>query len=48
MQQAINLPNFCSRNGLTELEQGRVPDALVEALKAKGHSMRVIEQTSGL
>jgi gamma-glutamyltranspeptidase / glutathione hydrolase len=48
VQQAINLPNFGSRNGPTELEQGRVPDALVEALKAKGHNVRVMEQTSGL
>ncbi|MGV8893798.1 MAG: gamma-glutamyltransferase [Burkholderiaceae bacterium] len=48
VQQAINLPNFGSRNGPTELEQGRVSDALVEALKAKGHNVRVMEQTSGL
>jgi gamma-glutamyltranspeptidase/glutathione hydrolase len=46
--QAISLPNFGSRNGPTELEQGRVSDALVEALKAKGHNVRVMEQTSGL
>ena len=45
---AISLPNFGSRNGPTELEQGRVSDALVEALKAKGHNVRVMEQTSGL
>ena len=48
VQQAISLPNFGSRNGPTELEQGRAPDALVEALKAKGHNVRVMEQTSGL
>lgn len=48
VQQAISLPNFGSRNGPTELEQGRVSDALVEALKAKGHNVRVMEQTSGL
>jgi len=48
MQQAISLPNFGSRNGPTELEQGRVSDSLVEALKAKGHNVRVMEQTSGL
>jgi gamma-glutamyltranspeptidase / glutathione hydrolase len=48
VQQAINLPNFGSRNGPTELEQGRVSDALIEQLKAKGHNVRVIEQTSGL
>lgn len=48
VQQAISLPNFGSRNGPTELEQGRVTDALIEQLKAKGHNVRVMEQTSGL
>ena len=48
VQQAINLPNFGSRNGPTELEQGRVSEALIAALKAKGHNVRVMEQTSGL
>ena len=48
VQQAIGLPNFGSRNGPTELEQGRVSDALVEQLKAKGHNVRLMEKTSGL
>jgi gamma-glutamyltranspeptidase/glutathione hydrolase len=48
VQQAIDLPNFGSRNGPTELEEGRVPSALIEALKAKGHTVRVSDQTSGL
>ncbi|MDC8757584.1 gamma-glutamyltransferase [Janthinobacterium fluminis] len=48
VQQAINLPNFGSRNGPTELEAGRAPAALVEALKARGHEVRVFDQTSGL
>jgi gamma-glutamyltranspeptidase/glutathione hydrolase len=48
VQQAISLPNFGSRNGPTELEQGRVPDTMVEQLKAKGHNVRLMEQTSGL
>lgn len=48
VQQAISLPNFGSRNGPTELEEGRASDALVEQLKAKGHNVRQIEQTSGL
>ncbi|WP_035626055.1 gamma-glutamyltransferase [Herminiimonas sp. CN] len=48
VQQAISLPNFGSRNGPTELERGRVSDALVDELKAKGHNLRVMEQTSGL
>jgi gamma-glutamyltranspeptidase/glutathione hydrolase len=48
VQQAISLPNFGSRNGPTELEQGRVPDAVAEALRARGHNVRLMEQTSGL
>lgn len=48
VQQAINLPNIGSRNGPTELEQGRVPDSLITQLKAKGHEVEVMEQTSGL
>ena len=48
VQQAISLPNFGSRNGPTELEQGRASPALVDALKAKGHEVRVMPQTSGL
>lgn len=48
VQQAISLPNFGSRNGPTEIEQGRVPDAVIEQLKAKGHNVRLMEQTSGL
>ncbi len=48
IQQAIDLPNFGSRNGPTELEAGRVQSGLVEALQAKGHAVRVIDQNSGL
>ncbi|HAT33055.1 MAG TPA: gamma-glutamyltransferase [Janthinobacterium sp.] len=48
VQQAINLPNFGSRNGPTELEEGRVQPGLVEALKARGHEVKVMEQNSGL
>lgn len=48
LQQAIGLPNFGSRNGPTELELGRVSDALVRRLESKGHSIRLMEQNSGL
>jgi len=48
MQQAIALPNFGSRNGPTELEAGRFPAREIEALKARGHAIRIGEQTSGL
>jgi gamma-glutamyltranspeptidase/glutathione hydrolase len=48
MQEAIALPNFGSRNGPTELEAGRFPSATIEQLKARGHPIRIGEQTSGL
>jgi gamma-glutamyltranspeptidase/glutathione hydrolase len=48
VQQAISLPNFGSRNGPTELELDRASTALVDALKARGHDIRLINQTSGL
>jgi gamma-glutamyltranspeptidase/glutathione hydrolase len=48
VQQAISLPNFGSRNGPTELESGRFSPALQEELKARGHSVRSYEMTSGL
>ena len=48
VQQAISLPNMGSRNGPTELERGRVSDELVEQLRAKGHNVQLMEQTSGL
>jgi gamma-glutamyltranspeptidase/glutathione hydrolase len=46
-QAAINLPNFGSRNGPTELEQGQFSPALIQALKDKGHSVNEIDMTSG-
>jgi gamma-glutamyltranspeptidase / glutathione hydrolase len=48
MQDAISLPNFGSRNGPTELEAGRIDANLAAALTARGHNVRVMEQTSGL
>jgi len=48
VQQAISMPNFGSRNGPTELEQGRVSRSLVDGLKARGHEVREIPMTSGL
>jgi gamma-glutamyltranspeptidase/glutathione hydrolase len=48
MQQAISLPNFGSRNGPTELEEGRASPELAAALRAKGHNVRMIEDPSGL
>lgn len=48
VQKAISLPNFGSRNGPTELEDGRASVALIDALKARGHEVKVMTQTSGL
>ena len=48
IQQAIALPNFGSRNGPTEVEEGQTGSALVEGLKARGHDVRVVPMTSGL
>jgi gamma-glutamyltranspeptidase/glutathione hydrolase len=48
VQQAISLPNFGSRNGPTDLEERRFPQATIDALKARGHSVRLTEQNSGL
>ncbi|MGV8887379.1 MAG: gamma-glutamyltransferase [Pseudomonas sp.] len=47
-QAAISLPNFGSRNGPTELEQGQFSPALIQALKEKGHSVNEIDMTSGI
>lgn len=48
LQQAIALPNFGSRNGPTELEAGRSSAALAEALRSRGHALRVMPLTSGV
>ena len=47
-QQAIDLPNFGSTNGPTQLELGRFAPATVQALKDRGHEIRELEMTSGL
>jgi gamma-glutamyltranspeptidase / glutathione hydrolase len=48
VQQAIELPNFGSRNGPTELEAGRFSPDLVRALQARGHVVVQMPMTSGL
>ena len=47
LQRSIALPNFGSRNGPTELEQGRASDALQRALRERGHEVRIQPLTSG-
>jgi gamma-glutamyltranspeptidase/glutathione hydrolase len=47
-QAAIDLPNFGSRNGPTEVERGTELEGVQAALKAMGHEVRAIPMTSGL
>ncbi|HYH22400.1 MAG TPA: gamma-glutamyltransferase [Azospirillum sp.] len=46
-QTAVDLPNFGSRNGPTELEAGTEADAWAADLRAKGHTVALMEMTSG-
>ncbi|HET9577603.1 MAG TPA: gamma-glutamyltransferase [Usitatibacter sp.] len=48
IQRAIDLPNFGSRNGPTEIEKGTELQSLAATLKAMGHDVRAIDMTSGL
>jgi gamma-glutamyltranspeptidase/glutathione hydrolase len=48
LQQAMALPNFISRNGPTELEDVPEVQALAEALRARGHEVRLLRTNSGL
>jgi gamma-glutamyltranspeptidase/glutathione hydrolase len=47
-QVAVDLPNFGSRNGPTELEAGTEAEAWKPALEAKGHEVRLMDMTSGI
>ncbi len=47
-QGAADLPNFGSRNGPTELERGTALDALKPELERRGHTVNLMEFTSGL
>lgn len=46
-QEAVDLANFGSRNGPTELERGTEAESWAPALEARGHGVKVMEQTSG-
>ncbi len=48
MQAAVSLPNVGSRNGPTDIERNTPAEALVPALKAMGHEVRVGDIPSGL
>ena len=47
-QQAAELPNFGSRNGATELEQGTELTAMRPELERRAHAVNVMDFTSGL
>lgn len=47
-QQAIDMPNFANNNGASLLEAQRFSPAAVQALEARGHTVRQIDMTSGL
>jgi gamma-glutamyltranspeptidase/glutathione hydrolase len=47
-QAAVDLPNFGSRNGPTELERGTAAEGWSAALRARGHEVRAIDMTSGI
>jgi gamma-glutamyltranspeptidase len=48
MQSAIDLPNFGSRNGPTEIEKGSNYEKLIGPLRALGHDARAIDMASGV
>jgi gamma-glutamyltranspeptidase / glutathione hydrolase len=47
-QLAVDLPNFGSRNGPTELEAGTEAQNWKATLEARGHEIRMIEMNSGI
>ncbi|MFC5505246.1 MULTISPECIES: gamma-glutamyltransferase [Hyphomicrobiales] len=47
-QAAVDLGNFGSRNGPTELEKGTEAEGWKAALETKGHEIRLLEMTSGI
>jgi gamma-glutamyltranspeptidase/glutathione hydrolase len=47
VQDALDAPNFGSRNGPTELERGTPVEGLRTRLQSMGHDVRVVDMTSG-
>jgi gamma-glutamyltranspeptidase/glutathione hydrolase len=48
LQSAISLPNFGARGGPTELEADRFPADVQDALRNKGHQLRITQLVSGV
>lgn len=48
LQEAVDLPNFGSRNGPTELEAGRFDAAFINELRERRHVVVQAPQTSGV
>lgn len=48
MAHAVGLPNVTSRSAVVEIESGQGLEAIADELKAMGHEVKFIEQTSGL
>lgn len=48
VQQSISLPNVGSMNGPTLVEQGSLPQAVLDELASRGHAIRQVPLTSGL
>jgi gamma-glutamyltranspeptidase/glutathione hydrolase len=48
VQSAVDLPNFGSRNGPTEIEKGSEYERLAGPLRAIGHEVRLMDMTSGI
>ena len=46
--EAVALPHYGSRNGPTELERGTQAEQLRPALERLGHTVSVLDMTSGL
>lgn len=44
----VSLPHVGNRNGATEIERGRVPEALALELERRGHTLQRVDMTSGL
>jgi len=48
MQEAINLPHITNLNGRTTVEAERAPDAWIEGLRKRGHSVDIRPLNSGI